>query len=1028
MTIRFRRRRLLGGGLAALLVGGAVAFASWDVCLSAWVLRGVKVPSCPDGQFRQVVEVHGSGLARGDTGQVMVVTHALAPHPESGQLMKAPVTKGTAAVFLVDGEGKETPLPLSKETDWKRTQDDRSLSARVVLPEVPDGDYQFRARVTSPLGTDSVDAPLPLYANALAHVLTDRPLYEPGHEVLFRAVVLRAKDLAPLDGRPGTWVVRDSTGEVVLEERAPAGPWGVVAGRFPLDRGAPQGSWTVSWVSGGAQASASFEVKPFTLPRFRVEARSARPFWRADEVPVVDGQVTYASGAPVADVEVGLTWNIHGDWPAPTEWHAGGLPDRARTDAAGRFRLSLPRVPLDLRGQAQLVARLVARDAAGDRIEGGVSLLLSEDALQVSAVTEVEGGLAPGFNNRVYVRATTAAGQVLPGTELTVKRAWDPRDEGVRALTDEDGVAVFQLDPGPPVNVVVPPMPVRPPPPEPTVRLGQTRNLLAPETEASLEDLLALEKGLAALEPCARFVTREDGEMEVALGLRVSASGAVVDVVTGEEGALPACVASALRTRVLPAGRERVFQVSLAIMDPGLPELEVEVEAAIGAPEMLVAALSDAALDARTCLPRDLGMEAPLPAALSWRLGKRGLESLTWVTLPKQSNALAASALPCIQERFARVRLPEAEYRQNALGVGHLTARLSGEKGRQAVSQATTFLGYELKVSGTQRGEVVGETKLVLRPAEVPPTRLRATPVLARGGEEVRIELMRGPQFEGPLPDTLVLQAGNQRMEEKVDKATRSVRFKLPEDFEGWAMTYWEGAQGRVYVAPRAQLSVEVTPDKQRYAPGELARLQLQTRVDGQDGPAAVGLFGVDETLAQLAPLPGPDALGQLRPVPTVASPAFGVLDGQALAMGRIRGANAASAAVLRVSDVPRREHTEPRVTVNAVTAFEPESELTEPFYAVLAELHAQVRAWEEKAPQGQTLDPAGMARLWEGALAACEKRGDKVRDAFGRRLKLSRLPVDLLALTDPRAVVSSGTRLPEDVENWNAWVAREAP
>ncbi|MFP2964429.1 hypothetical protein ACLEPN_43705, partial [Myxococcus sp. 1LA] len=164
------------------------------------------------------------------------------------------------------------------------------------------------------------------------------------------------------------------------------------------------------------------------------------------------------------------------------------------------------------------------------------------------------------------------------------------------------------------------------------------------------------------------------------------------------------------------------------------------------------------------------------------------------------------------------------------------------------------------------------------------------------------------------------------------------------------------------------------------------------------------------------------------RPVPTVASPAFGVLDGQALAMGRIRGANAASAAVLRVSDVPRREHAEPRLTVNAATSFDPESELTEPFYAVLSELHTQVRAWEEKAPQGQTLDPAGMARLWEGALAACEQRGAKVTDAFGRRLKLSRLPVDLLALTDPRAVVSSGTRLPEDVENWNAWVAREAP
>ncbi|AKQ69268.1 alpha-2-macroglobulin domain protein [Myxococcus hansupus] len=1026
MTIRIRRRRLVGGGLAALLVGGAVAFSSWDVCFSAWAFKGVNVPACPDGQFRQVVELNAHGLVRGGQGHVSLLTVVMAPHPKTGVLMHGGVSRGTASVFLVDAEGKETPLALAEGEAWQRSVDTHRLSAKVLLPEVPDGDYQLRARVTTPVGTDTVDAALPLYSPARAHVLTDRPLYEPGHEVLFRAVALRSKDLSPLDGRPGTWRVKDPSGEVVLEERAPAGPWGVVAGRFPLDRGAPQGWWSVSWSSGAVEAQAPFQVKPFTLPRFRVDVRSARPFWRAEDVPVVEGQVVYASGAPVSDVEVALTWNVQGDWPPPTEWTTGALPDRARTDATGRFRLVLPRVPMDLRGQAWLSARVVARDASGDRIEGRVSLLLSEDALAVSTVTELDGGLAPGFNNRVYLRATTAAGQVLPNAELTVTRAWDPHDEGVRAVTDEDGVASFQLDPGPPVNVVVPPMPVRPPPPEPTVRLGETRSLLAPGHEASLADMLALEKSLPALEPCARFVSRDEGLMEVELGLRVGASGAVLDVVAGE-GALPACMASVLRARALSAGVERVLHTSFVVSDPNLPSVEVEVETAFGVPDEVVAAMNAAARDARTCLPRNLSMPASPPVAASWRLGTRGLESLTWVPVAADGS-LPASVTSCIQERFARIRLPESAQRGVALGVARLSVLPAGDTEEGGSSMATTFLGYELKVRGTQGGEDVGETKLALRPAEVPKTRLRATPVLARGGEEVRIELLRGPQFLGQLPDTLVLQAGQQRFEEKVDKATRSVRFKLPENFEGWALSYWEGAQGRVYVAPRAQLSVEVSPEKPRYAPGELARLQIRTRVDGQDGPAAVGLFGVDETLAQLAPLPGPDAMSSVQTMPTVASPAFGVFDGQALAMGRIRGANASAAAVLRVTDAPQRDGTEPSMSASAVTSLDADAELTEPFYAVLAELHTQVRTWEEKAPQGQTLDPAGMARLWEDALAACEKRGEKVTDAFGRKLKLSRLPTDLLALTDPRSVVSSGTRLPEDVENWNAWVAREAP
>ena len=73
-------------------------------------------------------------------------------------------------------------------------------------------------------------------------------------------------------------------------------------------------------------------------------------------------------------------------------------------------------------------------------------------------------------------------------------------------------------------------------------------------------------------------------------------------------------------------------------------------------------------------------------------------------------------------------------------------------------------------------------------------------------------------------------------------------------------------------------------------------------------------------------------------------------------------------------------------------------------------------------------MTPATMAGLWRDAVAACTARGDRVDDAYGRPLRLSRLPPDLLSLTDPRAVVVVATRLPEDVENWPAWVARERP
>jgi hypothetical protein len=73
-------------------------------------------------------------------------------------------------------------------------------------------------------------------------------------------------------------------------------------------------------------------------------------------------------------------------------------------------------------------------------------------------------------------------------------------------------------------------------------------------------------------------------------------------------------------------------------------------------------------------------------------------------------------------------------------------------------------------------------------------------------------------------------------------------------------------------------------------------------------------------------------------------------------------------------------------------------------------------------------MQPKIMAGLWSKALSACEARKENVADAFGRRLRLHRLPPDLLALTDPRVVVVLGTRLPEDVESWTDYVAKEKP
>ncbi|MCA9548485.1 MAG: hypothetical protein KC933_00530 [Myxococcales bacterium] len=1007
---------MVGGALALLVLWGL----SRAMCLSAWVQYGVDIRSCPAGTPKAGVELNATSLRRGSPGYVMIRAPLYYTTGPADQRLTTYTPRISARLFLVRGAEKTELVP---EKGWEKEGD--ALGGQVALPkDLPDGDHVLRAEVETPLGPAAHDVPLPVYAPAKAHIITDRPLYEPGNLIQFRAVVLRARDLAPLDSRPGRFVVEDPTGQVVLEERAPAGEYGVASGDFPLDEGAPTGTWSVSYVTGDEVARTTVRVEPFTLPRFSVEAAPARPFYGVGASPVVRGAVRYASGAPVSGARLNLRWEVAGAWPPPRAWSEGdALPKAAYAEDDGHFELRLPRIPADLVGQATLRCDVEALDPTGDRVTGGFSVLLSKDPIQVSAVTELGGGLAQGFNNRVYLRVTTADGRPLPGAALQVRRAWEPGDEGQAAKTDEDGVAALQLDPGPPVNVLIPAPPVRPPPrPEPVARQS-VEDMVG--GDVTLADQLALDRQEGRLASCQRFVEREASPGVV---LRVSSAGRVT-AVKHEPEPIEECVAEVVRGFQLPAGRPRVLAVSWRLTSD-LPTLEPSLEADDEEPEEVARAFERAALDARRCLPVD-ARSAELGRVVIWQAAPERTELAVEVTTDPEAepSGLSAAALRCIDERMmqARLRRPHPKTAPMSLGVVRLSVA-AGPRYEASHRSDTVRLGYELEVSAKVGDEALGQTKLFLDPGVVPDIRLRATPVLAAPGQEVTVQLLRGPEFSGALPERLYWQHEGRSNPMDLDPETRTARFTVPKDGQGWFDVSWGGGRALVFVKPASTLAVEVKSDRPTYAPGDTARLSLRTTTGGRGAPAAVGLIGVDETLGQLVSLPGPDAMGGLAPVPQMNAMAFNVLDAQALVEGRIRGAAAAAATVTRVGAIPEPAELDRYVEAVGGTSFDPVEGLTDGFYRALGALYGRVRRWEKEAPKGELMRPQVMASLWQDALTSVEQKDGPVEDAYGRRLTLAVLPDDLLELADPRAVVVDGTRLPEDVDNWIAWVRREAP
>ena len=1012
---RRRRRRILGSiGLGGALV--ALLCAGRFTCVRALVWPGLLAAECPVGDVVPGVAFTASDLRRGAPGRIAVLPVGWFTWGPADLAERAPLLWGRPNLTLVAPDGGETPLET--EDGWAREGPWRN--GELVLPPVSDGDYTLRVTVDTLLGSVAEEVRLPLYAPARGHLLTDRPLYEPGQTVRFRGLLVRAADLVPLGERPGVFEVLDPEGLVVFQERAITDALGVAHSDFPLDPDASSGAWTVRLRSGDLVVDQAVEVRPFTLPRFTVEAAAARPWYEPGEVPTAAGAVRFSSGAPVSGAVVALSWRVSGDWPMPTEWAEGGLPTQVVADRSGAFSIQLPPIPEDLLGQATLQARLTATSPAGDVQTGGLSLQLSDTAVLAEAVTELRGGLVEGFNNRVYLRVTQPDGRPLGDADLRVRRTWDPRDPGIEARTDADGVAALQLDPGPPVNVVVPAQPVRRAPQPDPVRRDKAVDLGTLQAPA-LADQLALDRMLGDLQACALRVTT--GAQQVRLGLVVAASGRV-------EAALPPdtpagrCLAAAHQGRALGAGAPRVLRLDYALSPPDAPYLAVSVDAALDTPRGLESALADAALGARSCLPPSApGGEL----AVRWR-SPAGQEGLLLDWLGGGSGApLPSGARACVRRAFQGLRLDEAPT-EEAAGIARLRVKPAPSR-VVATPEPTVMLGYALSVAAQVDGEELGEATLRLAPGAVPALRLRADPVLPRPGAQVTIQALRGPDYAGTLPDRLRLQTpAGARLEAPLDAETRTATFTLPEDAQGWYTATLEGAVARVFVAPPAALSVRLSADAARYAPGDTATLTVATEQGGAPVAAGVSLVGVDATLGQLAPLPGPGSLDGLRAQVTTSEPAFGVLDGQALAMGRIAGANAQAATVLRVSQVPTPDAVEVPVSASSAGSFDPVPVLTDRFYAVLAALHAQVRGWEADAPAGEQMTPERMADLWSAARARVAAGGGDPTDAFGRPLRLSALPPDLLALTDPRQVVVDGTRLPEDVERWDRFVAEEDP
>ena len=992
------------------LIGVCVGYP----CFATGIRYGLWLDKCPASDLRLAASVSVDGLIRGDKGYVTVTPTALyllddGPHASPH---RSNFTRGAGITLtLTDADGK--PVEDVKVDRFKRSGN--ALRAYVTLPDLPDGDYVVKVDIDTAFEDASIEVPLPLYAPALAHVVSDRPLYKPGQEVLLRSVLLKRTDMSPLDGRPGRWRILAPDGTEMHTERSKAGAFGISHTSFPLDRRAEQGKWTAIFESGGSSDKVQFDVKPFKLPRFTVELEPSRTWFSSGDVLGIEGVARYASGAPVAEAPVTLTLaRASGRWPMPLDWEE---PVQTVTGRDGRFQVEFGEVPSDLIELAELTAFAQVTEAAGEIGQAGAKVVLSQDDLKVEAVTELGDGLVEGFNNRAYIRVLRPDGTPIPLADISVENPWDPKAPKRDAKTDEDGVAALQLDPGPPVTVVIPAPPIRVRPLEPAAvqlnnasEMGSSRSLDLPERRA-----------LDALHPeIARCGDFAQGGVTSSVAVKVAPSGAIQRI-AASDSPVDRCVASVMQRLRMPASSgPRTYRFDWYVPDSLRPTISVNSGGSWGSDYGLFSKMNTAAIEARRCVERGQGVSSSL-FELHWGV-RKGSTAVDLDFVSRSGTGLGPGAVSCIRSKLANIRLDDPAG-ADGMGGGSVYLNVPLPPGTSK-PQPTTTMGYELKVAALGDDEG-GETRLILPVGTIPNLRLRATPSLAKPGEQVEIEMLRGPSWRGDLPKKLWLSKGNRSLEDEEADGNKVV-FTIPSDAEGFHHVSYSNARAVIYVTPAKPLALSLSTEQPAYRPGENAELLVKTTAGGEGTPAAVGLMGVDSTLGQLAPLTGPDDWGRITVRATSDNPAFGSFDPRALTLGRVRGENAAKAAVLRISQLPMDEAGDQRTYGNSSKEPDTQGVLVTNFYGAYEVLIRKVRAWEKSAADGETMQPPIMAKLWAEALAERKSAGEPAVDGWGRELTLDLLPNDLLEQLDPRQLVADGTRLPEDIVSWTGWVDAE--
>jgi hypothetical protein len=344
---------------------------------------------------------------------------------------------GTVSVRLKDQQGKFHDLYSG------RTGEDGQLDTVLNIPALPGGQYTLEVATRSPLGSEKLERAVRVKSDAKILLVSDRPIYQPGHLIHLRALALRPIDLKPVADSDLLFEVEDPKGNKVFKRALKTSGYGVASVDFQLADEVNMGDYHVRAFLGDQRAEKTVTVKRYVLPKFKVNVTSDKTFYLPKETVKAELQSDYFFGKPVEHGKIEVTASTFD--VQFRQFHVW----KGETDAAGhaKFEIKLPDyfVGTSLQKGDALVKLDVKLTDSADHTESVTkSYTVSDQPIRISLIPE-GGKLAPGMENRIFAAANYPDGSpAVCDVAVWIGKDTNAKPLG-RAKTNEAGLAEFKV-------------------------------------------------------------------------------------------------------------------------------------------------------------------------------------------------------------------------------------------------------------------------------------------------------------------------------------------------------------------------------------------------------------------------------------------------------------------------------------------------------------------------------------------------------------------------------------------------------